>query len=463
MAKKCKTIGFILLLLVFVALKCYLFRFGNLDEIWHYNLCRGITMNNIPYRDINLIGMPLYYFIFALPMFIARKLIVYRMFEAALIILCALLLFFIVKGESGFGYAAITALVSCIFTDITSYNNLLFVFVLILYIVNKRKLSVKRNIMLGVITALAIWSRQTSGFIVLIAESIILIFESRKKKTSLNCWASFAGGFIGINLIFLLYLLATSTFSEFWDYCFFGLTSYSNVLKSNDLWGIPMIIIVVAVVFAESFMLIKIDYLGTISHILLTLSMLTVAIPTADMTHASFSFFMAMIPLMSIIKLNIRNALKPIIAWATVISLLFVILRSLIPLFSGITFDPTCRELDLIPMDGSQIGFVEVRDKNQTYKDQGYDVVVLSSCCAIVSIYDGSFNPPYDLFLVGSFGTHDPVDIVKDLCTKENTVIVIPEDYNEENWMNPDGIYECVIENCTPIDQVGRFVYYIPD
>ena len=463
MAKRGKTIGFILFLLVLVALKCFLFRFGNLDEIWHYNLCRGITMGNLPYRDINLIGMPLYYFIFAMPMFIARKFIVYRMVEAALLFLCALLLFFIVNTECGFGYAAVTSLVSCLFTDITSYNNLLFVFVLLLYMTNKREQTVRRDILLGILTALAIWSRQTSGFIVLIAETVFLIVGSRRKKTGFKSLSSFAGGFIGVNLIFLIYLLVTSTFFEFWDYCFFGLTGYSNVLKTNDLWGIPMIIIVVAVLITECLTLIKKDFTGTLNHILLTLSMLTVVIPTADMTHASFAFFMAMFPLMSMIKINIRKSLKPVIGWGAAIVLVITIARSLVPLFFNIYFDPQCKELDLIPMTGIESGFVAVKDKNLIYKEQGYDVVVLSSCSAIISIYDGSFNPPYDLFLVGSFGTHDPVDIVRDLCTRDDIVIVIPEDYNEENWMNPDGIYECVVENCTPIDQVGRFVYYIPE
>lgn len=41
-------------------------------------------------------------------------------------------------------------------------------------------------------------------------------------------------------------------------------------------------------------------------------------------------------------------------------------------------------------------------------------------------------------------------------------VIVIPDDYVEENWMNPGGVYEYIVENCTPVDRVGRFVYYIP-
>jgi len=456
------TIAFIAFLLAIVILKTFLFRFGNLDEIWHYNLCRGITLGNLPYRDISLVCVPLYYFVFALPMFIVRKFIVYRAMEVCLIFSCALILFFIVKAESGFGYAAVTAMVSCLFTDITSYNNLLFLFVLLMYLINKREPTVRRNVWLGILAALAIWSRQTSGFIVFLAECIYLGIDFRRRKVGIKGFIPYFGGFIGVNIVFLIYLISTSTFFAFWDYCFFGLAGYSNVLDGFDIWGIPMVIIAVLVLAAEFILLLKRDFLRTLNHILLTLAVLTIAIPTTDMTHAVFALFMALIPLMAIIKSNIRDSLKPILGWGAFAVLVITIARGLIPLFSGITFDEQCKELDLIPMSGVESSFVLVRDKNRAYKEQGYDVVVFSSCSAIISIYDGSFNPPFDLFLVGSFGTTDPVDIVRDVCSKDNMVIVIPDDYVEENWMNPGGVYEYIVENCTPVDRVGRFVYYIP-
>ncbi|MCR4670154.1 MAG: hypothetical protein K5643_03105 [Saccharofermentans sp.] len=462
MAKKSKTIACILFLLALIALKCFLFRFDNLDEIWHYNLCRGITSGALPYRDINLVGMPLYYLIFSLPLFIAKRFIIYRITEVCLIFSCAALLFFIFKAECGTVYAIIAALISCMFTDITSYNNLLFLFTLLIYLINKRDPSSLRNMVLGILAALAIWSRQTSGSVVFIAEVIYLIIESRKIKTGFKKLLPFAGGFVGINLLFLIYLISSSSFFAFWDYCLFGLASYSNVLKGSDPMGMLMLVIVIAVLTGEFFLLMKKDFLRTLSHMLLTLALLTVLIPTVDITHAIFAFFMSLIPLMSLIKANISNPLKIFVGWGTAAVLVFMIARSLIPLFSDISYDPSCSELDLIPMSGAESGFIAVRDRNRDYKADGYDVIVLSSCSAIISIYDGSFNPPYDLFLVGSFGTTDPVDIVREQIRKDNTIIVMPDDYIEENWMNPAGIYECVTENCTPVDRVGRFVYYVP-
>ena len=76
MAKKYSSTIFLVFLFVIIATKCFLFRFGNLDEIWHYNLCRGITSGAVPYRDINLIGMPLYYLICSLPLFILKRFLI---------------------------------------------------------------------------------------------------------------------------------------------------------------------------------------------------------------------------------------------------------------------------------------------------------------------------------------------------------------------------------------------------
>ena len=462
MAKKSSSAVFLVFLLVIVFLKCFLFRFGNLDEIWHYNLCRGITSGAVPYRDINLIGMPLYYFVCSLPLLVLKKFAVYRMAEILLIFSCALLSFVIVKSENGFGYAVVSALITIIFSDITSYNNLLFLFVLLIYLVNKRPSSFKRDFLLGVLTALSVWSRQTTGCIVLIAETVYLIIEIRKKMAVGKSLLSFLGGFVSINLVFLIYLLATSSFFAFWDYCLFGILSYSNALKNSDVWGIPMVVIVITLLIAESFFFLKKDFLNTISHILLTSALLTVVIPTVDMTHAAFPFFMSVFPLMSIIKLNISSSLKPVIGIGTFVVLLVTIARGLFPLFGGIRFDAQCSELDFIPVNGEEGGFVSIAEKNQTYTKQGYNVVVLSSCSAIISIYGNSFNPPYDLFLIGSFGTRNPVDIIREECNKDNTIFVMPDDYNEENWMNPDGIYEYVVDNCAPVDRIGRFAYYVP-
>ena len=47
----------VLVLIVFV--KVLLYPLGDLDELWNYNLCRGVSMGYVPYRDFSMVMMPL--------------------------------------------------------------------------------------------------------------------------------------------------------------------------------------------------------------------------------------------------------------------------------------------------------------------------------------------------------------------------------------------------------------------
>lgn len=48
----------VLVLLVFT--KVLLCPLGDLDELWNYNLCRGVSLGYVPYRDFGMVMMPLF-------------------------------------------------------------------------------------------------------------------------------------------------------------------------------------------------------------------------------------------------------------------------------------------------------------------------------------------------------------------------------------------------------------------
>ena len=80
----------------------------------------------------------------------------------------------------------------------------------------------------------------------------------------------------------------------------------------------------------------------------------------------------------------------------------------------------------------------------------------------MISILEGGFNPPYDLFLKGNLGTAHPLSFVEADCADEDTIILMPLDYDTENWENPSGVYEYITSHCEPVDSYGRFVWYRP-
>ena len=96
MAKADKTkriLIFCLIITVMTFLKVMLWNFGDLDELWNYNLSRGIVMGMQPYRDFNMVQTPLFAFINAFALLISRTLTAYRISCSVLLSVLMLLVF----------------------------------------------------------------------------------------------------------------------------------------------------------------------------------------------------------------------------------------------------------------------------------------------------------------------------------------------------------------------------------
>ena len=65
---------FCFLIVLAVCLKVFTFRAGVLDELWPYDLSRAITMGYVPYKDYPIVSMPLFGYVFAIPLLISRTL-----------------------------------------------------------------------------------------------------------------------------------------------------------------------------------------------------------------------------------------------------------------------------------------------------------------------------------------------------------------------------------------------------
>ena len=113
-----------------ISARVILIPFGDLDEIWVYNISRGITEGLVPYKDMGMVFMPLYNLIFAVPLLICRNLIVYRIMSAALLSAISLILMKAISDESSVWYALPVVLSTVLLMDTANYNYLLFLFAL---------------------------------------------------------------------------------------------------------------------------------------------------------------------------------------------------------------------------------------------------------------------------------------------------------------------------------------------
>lgn len=449
----------LILLSVLVFSKVLLRPFGILDEIWNYNNSRVMTMGEVPYRDYNLLQTPLFFFLFSLPLHIQRSLFVYRLTSAVMLVAEAFVFYRVTSRRTGHLWGLIGAALLVAFMDIATYNSMFFVVVCITYSLLCVEGSKKRAVLLGMLCALSILFRQTSGVVL---NAVVIIFIV--KNVSLRKYiVQFTVGWAAILATFAAILIATGSFFAFWDYCFFALfTVGSSNARIMDT-AFAMILITVAGVIIDIYMIRKKKDKTDIYHLVLGAVLFTVALPILDMMHMHYSGAWFIIPAIRLLHSFGEEQIKPTILKLIIgvisLTVLFLNVYGVI----GYGMDNHYRELRYIPLDKSDLGLYEnINNICDNYRAQGKRVVVLSTIAPIISIMNEDQNSPFDMFLEGNLGTEDPLAIVEELVHDENTVIVIYCNYQEENWQHPSGVLQVVQDNCDPVEVYGEFIWYVP-
>ncbi len=452
-------VGAVVLVMVFA--RQLLRPLGLADELWNYDLSRGLAMGYIPYRDYNMLQMPLFFMLMSLPLRLSRTLLMYRIVSSLMLSAAALFFYETARKELGAAYSIFATVLGIIFFDVATYNTLLFFFIMTSYVLLKKEYTPHTGHALGIFCALGILSRQTTGVFLTIACLILLIKGKEQKGKK-------AGAFIlGASvpcLMFLIYLLATGSFFDFWDYCFFSLLKkgQSNTAFIPD--SIPVLLIIAGGIISDIIIYRKKKEEKVLYHLVLTAVAATIAIPIVDMMHLSYAAMFSWIPILKILKETGREEMKKKIC---IFGITAIAIFSLFTDVLGNLGSVMCKgspELVLIPTDnGIYETYVYISEINEEYKKAGYKVAFFSSGAVMDSIITGDINPPYDVFLRGNLGTTDPLDYAVSACSDPYTLILIPDDYDTENYQNPEGIYSYITEHCTKIDSYGRFSWYLPD
>ena len=449
----------LILLSVLVFSKVLLRPFGILDDIWNYNNSRVMTMGEVPYRDYNLLQTPLFFFLFSLPLHIQRSLFVYRLTSAVMLVAEAFVFYRVTSRRTGHLWGLIGAALLVAFMDIATYNSMFFVVVCITYSLLCAEGSKKRAFLLGMLCALSILFRQTSGVVL---NAVVIIFIV--KNVSLRKYIiQFTVGWAAILAPFAAILIATGSFFAFWDYCFFALfTVGSSNARIMDT-SYAMLLIAAAGIIIDIILMRKNKDKTDLYHLVFGIVLLTVSLPIIDMMHIHYAGAWFIIPIIKLLHGFGEEQVKPWLLKVIVALVSAAVLFLNVYGVLGYKTDNRYRELRMIPLDVSDLGLYEnINNISDKYRNEGKRVVVLSTIAPIISIMNEEYNPPFDMFLVGNLGTDDPLDIVGELVRDENTVIVIHCNYQEENWQHPSGVLQIVQDNCDPVEVYGEFIWYVP-
>ncbi len=460
--KKIITVSFCFLIVLAVCLKVFTFRAGVLDELWPYDLCRAITMGFVPYKDYPIVSMPLFGYLFTIPLLISRTLFAYRVMTAIFFSVMLVAMYLLIEKKTSAGYALCAALFAARFVELATYNMLIMFEALLILCCLRLKNRKTGFFLIGILAALAPLTKQSSGSILLLLVTGLVFFSAIRNRNK-KLFAVYLAGVVIPLVIFLIYLVCTSSFYEFWDCCFRGLFSFGGENAAIHPEGtLPMVVTVIAGIAGDIYFWIKKRDEESLFHLLTGIAVVSNAVPIFEYYHIVMGGLFFLIPVTYLIR-----EFAPKIIHINIAPVIAVMILGIIGFFSfDVILNPRLsgkwEELKLIPSAG-EFDYLEplVNAKNKL-ESEGKNVVVFSSSSVVLAILDKDCDPPYDMFLKGNLGSKDPLDYAKEACGDSNNVIFITRDYNEENRQNPDGILEYVESHCDPVGSYENWIIYSP-
>ena len=460
--KKIITVFFCFLIVLAVCLKVFTFRAGVLDELWPYDLCRAITMGFVPYKDYPIVSMPLFGYLFTIPLLISRTLFAYRVMTAIFFSVMLVAMYLLIEKKTSAGYALCAALFAARFVELATYNMLIMFEALLILCCLRLKNRKTGFFLIGILAALAPLTKQSSGSILLLLVTGLVFFSAIRNRNK-KLFAVYLAGVVISLVIFLIYLVCTSSFFEFWDCCFRGLFSFGGENAAIHPEGtLPMVVTVIAGIAGDIYFWVKKRDEESLFHLLTGIAVVSNAVPIFEYYHIVMGGLFFLIPVTYLIR-----EFAPKIIHINIAPVIAVMILGIIGFFSfDVILNPRLsgkwEELKLIPSAG-EFDYLEplVNAKNKL-ESEGKNVVVFSSSSVVLAILDEDCDPPYDMFLKGNLGSKDPLDYAKEACGDSNNVIFITRDYNEENRQNPDGILEYVESHCDPVGSYENWIIFSP-
>ena len=447
----------VIALLVFA--KILLSPLGLLDELWVYNLCRAFAMGYVPYRDYNMVMMPFFIWLFGIPLLVCRTFFFYRVCCSIFLTAVGFTLYKTASRMTDKYWGLLTAVGFVILFDTATYNGIIILIVALLFRLLVGPADMRKAAAIGLLCSVAVLCRQTTGMFLTIAV-LVLILRDKEQRKYLK---GFLGAWLGLMVLFAVYLFATGSFFRFWDYCLFAMFTPGQSTAAVSPDSIVAVSLTAGGIIADIVMMKRNNRKEDKIHLILGLMLTSISIPIVDNMHLLYSGIWFLIPIIRIVVADGKREVRPVIVNMITAMMSACILFLSVYGLAGTQLYDEYREFSLIPVpQGFLGGYAELNNISRKYEQEGKNVVMFSSSSVIVSLMNEEFNPPYDLFLVKNIGTRSPESYAEEVCSDSNNVILIPVNYNEENWENPDGILEYIQEHCEPVESYANFTWYVP-
>lgn len=502
----------------------------NLDEIWNYNFAHEIVRGLIPYKDINMVITPLFpYLIAGLLKIFGDELIVFRVIEALLMTSIFFITYKIlnkIQGKKLYSIISVLIIIE-LYKDYIAldYNFLCLFFVLIIILIeinqidknnndtilNKKTdksnsdvalnkqvgpsnekiiLDKKIEILIGVLAALTICTKQTIGiFISLVSmiEPFLINCNNNNRKSALKRSLLRLLGIISVCILFAICLILTKSFNDFINYAVLGIKTFNNYLGYENVLGsehfyIRLIAAIFPVYFVVStvfLIIIRIDLIknkGEVvkyKNIILKMiclkvmgdGLLIIIYPISDEQHFLIGIYVLIIEFLGIIGCLLNK--EKIKHCITTIEIIFICL--LVYNLTGMTkinFETYIKSNKITEL--KHYHFIPLYNQNEMpikllsdfiikNEQKGYNVKIVDSMAAIFKIPIDSYDKNYDLPQIGNIGKDGEDGLIKEIENSHNTMYLILDDEYSQNWQALNKTINYIKENC---EEKGKIAFY---
>lgn len=493
-----KNILIILILFLTVAAVIVPKELNNLDELWNYNFARNVADGLLPYKDFNMVQMPL------LPMICGtilkltfNELAVMRILAVLLITAILYVTYKIFKilkiNQYIVNILIIGIYLLCYKHFCIDYNFAILLVILITMYLELKNLSNgkevlslnKNDFLLGILVGTSVLFKQTTGLFL----SVIFIFYklllASKKEEFKKIFKIILIRLMGILIpivLFAIYLNVNNIWEDFLDYTIYSLNtftnkiSYVNILKGIygfiiAILGILVPVTIIGMYFISVCKKIKTDEQKNIFILFCySVTAFIVVYPISDSIHFLIGSFPTLISLgyivwllahKSINKNKIKYTVKYFLQGFTSISICVIVIYSIITLFQYASNCNQYNELEhfkYIPAFSE--GIQKIDDFILEQNKEGKEVYILDATAAIYMIPINIYNKDYDMFLKGNLGSKGEKGQIEKLENTTNTVVLIMNENYRRNWQNPEEVRAYIIDNWTKIGEIQNFDIY---
>ena len=447
-----------------------LFReFGSGDELWNYNFAINISNGKLPYSDFSIVQTPLSAYFSALFLLIfGNSLISFRLAGIVLIAITFALMHSVCTTLTGQRWVS---WIACTFTYVLvyhiwiyNYNYLiLFVVMLIIYLMLKEKPLCNRFVAF-LYGLLPLIKQSTGALLLLLFWSFLFVDlvkkQQRKKYLLVDILISITPG-----VLFLVFLLLTRSFTEFWEYAIDGVKTFTHrtYIWEYVLSTLVAFMVTLFIAFTMIFSLITVFRNGNESKstqiriLLIAVFAGVVSYPLTDHYHMMVALVPYVICFLMCFRYKEHSSLQKSICMSV---------AALILIASSVNVVYEVRNLKLCELNHYRgIPIAENVECNIKLVDEfildeeekGKKVIIADECAAACMIPLDRYTKNFDMLLIGNLGANTVRDLVSE---NENVIYLVTKDDATLGYQAHYELIKFIKENYTKVGEVAGLDAY---